>query len=98
MQTPTSDTFWDNLKYSVEGEYPGIMSFIKQNRFGLSDNDVKLFLLCSARFPNKIIKICMNYTSDVTVSKNKKKLLKEKFGLDIKFDDFIQLYLQGKLY
>ena len=39
----------------------------------------------------------MNYTHDVTVSKSKKKLISDKIGLDVKFDEFIRLYLQGKL-
>ena len=97
LSMPPSQSFWDNLRYSVEGEYPGIMEFITKHYPHLTEDDMKLFLLCCADFPNKIIKICMDYTSDVTASKNKKKLLKEKFGLDVKFDDFIQLYLQGKL-
>ena len=97
LTTPPSQSFWDSLRYSVEGEYPGIMEFINKHYPDLTEDDIKLLLLCCSDFPNKIIKICMNYTSDVTASKNKKKLLKEKFGLDMKFDDFIRLYLQGKL-
>ncbi len=97
LSAPLSQTFWDHLRVSVEGEYPGIMSFIEQQYPNLTEDDIKLFMLYCAHFPNKIIKICMNYTSDVTASKNKKKLLAEKIGMDVKFDDFIQLYLQGKL-
>ena len=38
----------------------------------------------------------MNYSNAVTVSNYKRKLIKEKLGLDISFDDFIQLYLDGQ--
>ena len=98
LSTPPSQSFWDNLRYSVEGEYPGILEFITLHYPNLTEDDIKLFMLCCANFPNKIIKICMDYTSDVTASKNKKKLLTGKLGVDVKFDEFIQLYIQGKLF
>ena len=63
----------------------------------LFENKGILNMLLCADFPNQIIKICMNYTHDVTVSKSKKKLISDKIGLDVKFDEFIRLYLQGKL-
>ena len=97
LQTPPSQSFWDNLRYSVEGEYQGIVSFVEQHYPNLTNDDIKLFMLCCAGIPNKIIKICMDYTSDVTVSKNKRKLLKEKFNVDVRFDGFIQMYLRGEL-
>ena len=90
-------SFWNNLKLSVDGEFNGIASFVEQSYPNLSEKEMHLFLLVCADFPNPIIKLCMGYTSDVTVSKNKKRLMKEKIGLDVKFDDFIQMYLDGQL-
>ena len=39
----------------------------------------------------------MGYYSDATVSNNKRRLIQEKFGMNVKFEDFLDLYLQGKL-
>ncbi len=97
LSRPLPKSFWDNLKLSVDGEFRGITSFLEQHYPDLSVRDLQLFMLLCAGFPNQIIKLCMNYTHDVTVSKNKKKLIKEKIGLDMKFDEFIESYLQGKL-
>ena len=38
----------------------------------------------------------MNYTHDVTVSKNKKKLMRDKFGFEGTINDFVKAYLEGK--
>lgn len=63
----------------------------------MSDKDMQLFMLMCAHFPNQIIKIIMNYTNDVTASRNKKRIMKDNFGLDTtKVDDFIQIYLHEK--
>ncbi|MBQ9575721.1 MAG: hypothetical protein IJV11_02465, partial [Muribaculaceae bacterium] len=90
-------SFWDNLKLSLDGEYEGLVTFIEKNYPNLTEKDLHLFMLSCADFPNPIIKICMNLTSDVTVSKNKKKLMKEKIGLDMRIADFIQMFLEGKI-
>ena len=97
LHTPPKMTFWNNLKMSVDGEYNGIASFVEKNYPDLTEKEMHLFLLVCADFPNPIIKLCMGYISDVTVSKNKKRLIKEKFGLDVKFDEFIQMYLEDQL-
>ena len=95
LHTPPKNTFWENLKLSVDGEFMGIATFVEQKYPSLTINDHHLFWLTCAGVSNQLIRICMNYTNDVTVSKNKKKLFKEKMGLDIKIDDYIQMYLQG---
>ncbi len=97
LNSPLPKSFWDNLKLSVDGEFRGIASFVEQQYPKLTERDLQLFMLLCANVPNHIIKICMNYTHDVTVSKYKKRLIKERIGLDIKFEEFIDLYLQGKL-
>ena len=98
LHTPPKDSFWNYVKLAVDGEYQGIASFMERRYPNLTKKNLRLFCLLCAGFPNPIIKLCMNYSHDVTVSKNKKKLMKEKIGMDIKLDDFIELYLQGKLY
>ena len=97
LHKPPQKSFWDNIRLSVDGEFQGIATFVEQNYPNLTEKEMHLFLLLCADFPNQIIKLCMNYAHDVTVSKNKKKLMKVKFGLDVKFEDFIQMYLQGEL-
>ena len=97
LNKPLPKAFWDNLRLSVDLEFQGIASFVERQYPQLSVRDLQLFMLLCADFPNQIIKICMNYTHDVTVSKSKKKLISDKIGLDVKFDEFIRLYLQGKL-
>jgi len=97
LHTTPTDSFWMNLKISVDGEYNGISTFVEKKYPLLSVKDRHLFLLMCARLPNQIIKICMNYTSDVTVSNNKRRLIKEKMGLDLKFEEFIELYLKGNI-
>lgn len=97
LNSPLPKSFWDNLKLSVDGEFRGIASFVEQQYPKLTERDLQFFMLLCANVSNHIIKICMNYTHDVTVSKYKKRLIKERIGLDIKFEEFIDLYLQGKL-
>jgi hypothetical protein len=97
LRMTPSKSFWDNLKLSVEGEYPGIVSFVEKNYPNLSSRDMQLFLLMCAGFPNQIINICMNYTGDATASKRKAILLKEKMGLNIKMDQFIELFINGEM-
>ncbi len=97
LHKPPQKSFWDNLRLSVDGEYQGIATFVEQNYPNLTEKEMHLFLLLCADFPNQIIKLCMNYAHDVTVSKNKKRLMKGQFGLDVKLEDFVQMYLQGEL-
>ena len=92
-----NETFWTNLKLSVDGEYQGIASFVEKKYPFLSNKERHLFLLLCAGLPNQIIKMCMGYYSDATVSNNKRRLIQEKFGMNVKFEDFLDLYLQGKL-
>ena len=86
-------TFWEKLKRSVEGEYPGITTFVEQNCQSTKVRDHQLFWLLCAKVSPQIIKLCMNYSSTVTVSNYKRTIIKELMGLDLKFDQFIQLYL-----
>ena len=97
MNIKLSDSFWEKMKLSVDGEYNGIASFVEKQYPDLSDQDLKLFYLSCAGISPQIIKLCMNYSSAVTVSNYKRRLVKEKFGLDMKFEEFIQLYMNHEL-
>ena len=97
LRTPLKQSFWDNLKIFVNGKYQGIATFMKQSYPELTEKEMHLFLLICADFPNPIIRLCMGYTSDATVSKSKKRLMKERIGLDVRIEEFIHLFMQGKL-
>jgi len=86
-------SFWNNLESSIECEYSGLISFVKKEYPNLTTKDIHLFLLICSRFPNQIIKKCMGYSHDVTVSKNKSKLIKVKMGLSIKLEEYIERYM-----
>ncbi len=95
LHSPPKSSFWDNLKLSVDGEFMGIATFVEQKYPSLTVNENHLFWLMCAGVSNQLIRICLNYTNDVTISKKKKKLLKVKMGLDMKVEDYIKMYLQG---
>ncbi len=97
MNIKLSDSFWEKMKLSVDGEYKGIATFVEQRYPDLTSDDLKLFYLSCAGISPQIIKLCMNYTSAVTVSNYKRRLVKEKLGLDIKFEEFIEKYMNGDL-
>ena len=91
------DSFWEKMKLSVEGEYPGILSFVEERYPSLSKQDLQLFCMLCAKVSPQIIKLCMNYMNAKTVSNYKKKLIRDKMGLDMSFDDFLLHYQNGKL-
>lgn len=89
------ESFWDKLKTSINSEYNGIATFVENNYPKLEKKDYQLFLLLCADISPQIIKLCLGYDHAVTVSNYKRRLVKDIFRLDIRFDDFIQLYLNG---
>ena len=91
------ESFWKKMKMAVDLEYDGIATFVEKNYPQLSIKELHLFWLLCANVSPQIIKLCMNYTSIVTVSNNKRRLMKDSLGMDIKLDDFISLYLKGEL-
>ena len=88
------DTFWENLSKSVDGELQGIVTYVKKTYPSLNIKDMHFFLLLCANLSPQIIKICMNYSSAVTVSNYKRTFIREKFGLNIKFEDFVNHFYQ----
>ena len=97
LHAEPKETFWTNLKLSVDGEYQGIASFVEKKYPNLTIREQHLFLLMCAGLPNPIIKICMGYSSDATVSNNKRRLMQERIGMNVKIEQFLDLYLQGKV-
>lgn len=91
------EPFWEPLKQSVDSEFNGIATFLEKKYPQLSARDHHLFLLLCANVSPQIIKLCMNYTTAVTVSNNKRRLIQEKIGLNVKFEEFIRMYLNGDL-
>lgn len=88
-----SDSFWEKLRLSVNGEYNNILSFIEKQFPNLSEKDIQLFCLLCANIPPQVIKLCMGYSNVRTVSNYRIKLINKKMGLDISFDDFIKSYM-----
>ena len=91
------ELFWTPLKSSVDKEFNGIATFVENNYPNLTARDHHLFWLLCANVSPQIIKLCMNYTTAVTVSNNKRRLIQEKIGMKVKFEDFINMYLNGEL-
>jgi tetratricopeptide (TPR) repeat protein len=91
-----SDSFWEKMKFSVDGEFNGIATFIEKQYPNLSDQDLKLFYLLCARLPVQIIKLCMNYTNAKTSSNYRNRIIRKKMGLNMSFDEFVQNYLDGE--
>ena len=91
------ESFWEKLKKSVDDEYHGLATFVERKYPELSTKDYRLFLLSCADISTQIIKLCLDFSSAVTVSNYKRRLIKEKIGIDVKFDEFINLYLDNKL-
>lgn len=91
------DTFWEKIKLSVDGEYNGIGSFVERHYPDLSDKEKKLFYLSCANISPQIIKLCLNYSNAKTVSNYKIKLVREGFGLNMSFEEFVKRYLTGEI-
>jgi len=91
------DTFWEKIKLSVDGEYNGIGSFVERHYPDISDKEKKLFYLSCANISPQIIKLCLNYSNAKTVSNYKIKLVREGFGLNMSFEEFVRRYLTGEI-
>lgn len=92
-----SDSFWKKLKISIDDEFHGLATFVENKYPFLTTKEYQLFLLLSAKISPQIIKLCMDYSNPTTVSNYKRKLIKDIMGHDMRFEDFIQAYLDGKL-
>ena len=96
LKTELKDTFWENMRKSVNGEYNDIISFLERHYPVLNDRDLKLICLLCAKITPQIIMICMNYNNPKTPSNYRKKIIQKKMGLDLTFDEFLKKYLNGE--
>ena len=97
LDVKLSDSFWEKMRYSVDVEFNGIMSHVEKHYTNLTKQDLQLFCLSCANISPQIIRLCMNYMHVKTVSNYKRKLIREKMGLDLSFDEFVQQYLSKNL-
>ena len=97
LKIQPSDTFWEKVRISVDGEYNNIVSFVEQNYPKLSARDINVFCLFCANFPPHIIRLCLNFANVRSVSNYKNRLIKNKMGLDVSLERFIQSYMKGNL-
>ncbi len=96
LQVQPRETFWEKIKASVDGEYCGIATFVEQRYQNLNDKELHLFWLLCTNITPQFIKLCMDYSNAITVSNYKRTFVKDKFGLDMKFDEYIDSYLDWK--
>lgn len=91
------ESFWSRLKQLVDTQFDGLASFIEANYPNFTIDDHRLLWMSCVNLSPQIIKLCLNYTNAATVSNYKRRLIKEKIGLDVKFGEFIEMYLDGTL-
>ena len=91
------ESFWNRLKQLVDIQFDGLASFMETNYPNLSIDDHRLLWMSCINISPQIIRLCLDYTNAGTVSNYKRKLIKEKIGRDVKFDEFVKMYLDGRL-
>ena len=96
LRLELKDSFWEKMSSSVDGEYNGIFSYVKNHYPELTQRELDYFcLLCSGISP-QIIMLCMNITNAKTVTNYRSQIMK-KMGLDMTFEDFIDKYIAGEI-
>ncbi len=97
MEVKPSESFWNKMRLSVDGEYNNIISFVEEHYPELTEQDIKIFCLLCANVTPQIIKLCMNFSNVRSVSNYRNKLTRKKMGLDMTLDEFIDSYMKGDL-
>ena len=97
MKVQLTEKFWDKMKQSVDGEYNGIISYVEQEYPNLTEKEIELFCLQCANISPQIIKLCMNYTNVNSVFNRRNIIIKEKMGLNMTMDEFIEKYMKNEL-
>ncbi|MBQ6166918.1 MAG: hypothetical protein IJK41_05750 [Muribaculaceae bacterium] len=96
LELKLNDSFWEKMRSSIDSEYKGIITFVKNHYPALTKRELDYFcLLCSGLSP-QLIMLCMNVTNAKTVTNYRSQLMK-KLGLDMTFDEFIENYTAGRL-
>jgi hypothetical protein len=96
MKVEPSDTFWEKIRLSVDGEFNGIVTFVESNYPNLSTRDIRIFCLLCTRITPQIMKLCMNLTSPRSAS-NYRSLIMKKLNLNMTFEEFLSNYMKGKI-
>ena len=97
MNVKLSDDFWTRMIASVNGEYNDIVSYVEKNYPNLTKKELRLFtLLCTGISP-QIIKVCLNYSHVNSVTNNRTIIIKQKMGLDLSFEEFLDRYMKNQL-
>lgn len=92
MKVALSDSFWERLRISVDGEFNGIVTYVEKHYPNLTARDLRIFCLVCTNVTPQVIKICMNLTNVKTASNYKSNIMK-KIGLEITFDEFVKKYM-----
>ena len=91
-----TETFWEKMKESVNGQYNNIVNFVEQKQPELNIKDIRLFCLLCADLSPQIIKICMDYTHEKTASNVRTKLI-HKMGYNMNINQFIEAYMKNEI-
>ena len=97
MNVELTDSFWDKMKCSVDGEYKGIISYVEKKYPNLTDKEKELFCLVCANVSPQVIKLCMNYNNVRSVSNRVNIIIKKKMGLNMTLEEFIDKHMKGLL-
>ena len=92
-----SDDFWEKMKMSVDGEYNGIVSYVEKEYPSLTLRELRLFTLICAKVSPQIIKMCLNYSNVNSVTNKRTIIIKQKMGLDLSLETFIEKYMKNEL-
>jgi len=95
LKVVLSDQFWKNMKLSVDGEYKGIVSYVEKKYPNLSEKELKMFCLLCAKISPQLIKLCMNQSSAKSISNYRVIIVKQKMGLDMTLEEFIEKYMKN---
>ena len=97
MELQPSESFWKKLRLSVDGQYKQMITHVEKTYPNLTEQDIKMLCLLCANVTPQIIKLCMNFTNVRSVSNYRNKLTKQKMGLDMDLDEFIEAYMNGNI-
>ena len=97
LSVELSADFWNKMKMSVDGELNGIVSYVEENYPQLTKKELRLFTMLCAKISPQIIKICLNYTHVNSVTNNRRIIIKQKMGLDMSLEDFVEKYMKNEL-
>ena len=92
-----NDEFWEKMKMSVDGEYNGIVTYVEKHYPCLTLKELRLFTLLCAKISPQIIKLCLDYSHVNSVTNNRRIIIKQKMGLDLTFEGFVEKYMKNEL-